>query len=77
MHTIEISEELYQLLPEQAVRLNLSPAQLIKRLVSGASEPGPACAAEQSVPPAGSAAAFANDPDFERVPGVAVLMLQP
>lgn len=67
MQTIEISEELYQRLQEQAVRLNLSPAQLIERLVSGVSEPDAAFDAGQPVPPAGSPAALAA---VERLAGL-------
>ena len=60
-HSMQISDELYTRLNEQAARLQLSPEQLIERLLTGEAAPVTLAGDEPDVPvpPAGSAAALA------------------
>jgi hypothetical protein len=58
---MQISEELYERLAEQAARLQLTPEQLIEQLLAGDAAPFVLAGDEQDVPvpPAGSAEALA------------------
>lgn len=60
-HTIELSEEAYRCLHEQAARLHVTPEQVIERML--ASDPVPSAlldnVAEEPIPAPGSAEALA------------------
>ena len=60
-HTIQVSDEAYRQLQAQATRLQLTPEQVVERLITGEEAPVLIAPAEQdaTVPPAGSAAALA------------------